>query len=612
MPPITRSDFPYPLRTVDGEVDAVVDSMIATTLDVTGQTNLKDLYVSGVTTVVGGIVDLVNITCNTLDCNNDADFNSTVNVDGLATMNAGIQTTAVNCSSLTSTGNVDGTNVIATADLSGATATITNRTTTGQLTVGTNVRFSGLNANSTLGTDASRNVIAVSTTGTGQNVLQTGATLISPNIGNATGASLTLSTPLGVASGGTGSSSLSSVTVGLASNLAGGSAGRIPYQTASGSTSFITTGTSGAVLTSNGTGAPVWNQSLNVSGNVSGVFVSASDGSNPTSAGTGSVAAPNGGISCSRDIWGGARVIANSTTQATSTTDGAIQSLGGISAAGNMYAGGQIRSLSSQNSTSTTTGGITTAGGIAASQDIWAGARVLVQSTTDTTVSTGGAVNVLGGVGIRKNCVVAGDLRGTTKIIAHSTYELQRGGTDRVIIDGDNVGGNRLRINPNNSYNQVVINNLYSFSGLNIFNGVDITPNSFTPTLTDLSGNPLNMNVTENNCSYRDYPGYTIIQFKYTATQNTGGGPVAIKFTGCPDIFQNTALVFGTDLDCNIPGNTKGPFFMVISAASSDWRPSRYQDNASGATEAVDWIAAEAFGAPNSVTFNCTGMAIRY
>jgi hypothetical protein len=41
-------------------------------------------------------------------------------------------------------------------------------------------------------------------------------------------------------------------------NLAGGSASQIPYQTASGTTSFIPNGTTGQFLQSNGTGAPTW------------------------------------------------------------------------------------------------------------------------------------------------------------------------------------------------------------------------------------------------------------------------------------------------------------------------------------------------------------------
>jgi hypothetical protein len=50
----------------------------------------------------------------------------------------------------------------------------------------------------------------------------------------------------------------SSMTVGTATNIAGGAAGEIPFQTGSGATSFSAVGTAGQVLTSQGTGTPTW------------------------------------------------------------------------------------------------------------------------------------------------------------------------------------------------------------------------------------------------------------------------------------------------------------------------------------------------------------------
>ena len=49
-----------------------------------------------------------------------------------------------------------------------------------------------------------------------------------------------------------------SVAVGTATNLAGGAASQIPYQTGAGATGFIANGTAGQVLTSAGAGTPVW------------------------------------------------------------------------------------------------------------------------------------------------------------------------------------------------------------------------------------------------------------------------------------------------------------------------------------------------------------------
>ena len=50
----------------------------------------------------------------------------------------------------------------------------------------------------------------------------------------------------------------STISVGTATNLAGGGAGYVPYQSGSGATSFVSAGSIGQVLTSNGTGAPTW------------------------------------------------------------------------------------------------------------------------------------------------------------------------------------------------------------------------------------------------------------------------------------------------------------------------------------------------------------------
>jgi hypothetical protein len=57
MPPISRSDFPYPLRTVDGTVDLQVDEITTGTLTVTGDTNLNNLNVAGNTVLNDTIIN---------------------------------------------------------------------------------------------------------------------------------------------------------------------------------------------------------------------------------------------------------------------------------------------------------------------------------------------------------------------------------------------------------------------------------------------------------------------------------------------------------------------------------------------------------------------------
>jgi hypothetical protein len=64
--------------------------------------------------------------------------------------------------------------------------------------------------------------------------------------------------------------SVSAGTSTLATNLSGGIASQIPYQTAANTTAFIPNGTSGQILTSQGTGAPIWSSvpgGISLSGN---------------------------------------------------------------------------------------------------------------------------------------------------------------------------------------------------------------------------------------------------------------------------------------------------------------------------------------------------------
>jgi hypothetical protein len=56
----------------------------------------------------------------------------------------------------------------------------------------------------------------------------------------------------------TGANAVSATTATTATNLAGGTAGKVPYQSGTGTTVFTDVGTAGQILTSNGTSAPTW------------------------------------------------------------------------------------------------------------------------------------------------------------------------------------------------------------------------------------------------------------------------------------------------------------------------------------------------------------------
>ena len=90
--------------------------------------------------------------------------------------------------------------------------------------------------------------------------------------------------------------SLAAANATTATHLSGGVAGQVPYQTAPGVTAFLSTGTAGNVLVSNGSSAPTYNNTLTLTG----------------------------------------------TTAATSTTTGALQVVGGVGVGGDLFIRGDI------------------------------------------------------------------------------------------------------------------------------------------------------------------------------------------------------------------------------------------------------------------------------
>jgi len=105
--------------------------------------------------------------------------------------------------------------------------------------------------------------------GTGQSTYTTGDLLYAS--GSATLSKLGIGTTNYVLTAGVSApqyvaqSTLSVGSATTATNLAGGIASQIPYQTGAGATSFIANGTAGQVLTSNGTSAPSWQTSSGIS-----------------------------------------------------------------------------------------------------------------------------------------------------------------------------------------------------------------------------------------------------------------------------------------------------------------------------------------------------------
>ena len=172
--------------------------------------------------------------------------------------------------------------------------------------------------------------------------------------------------------------SVTGATVGnanTATNLAGGAPGYIPYQSAIGITSFISSGTTGTILMANYAGAPTWTATSGLSIGLTTTATNLAGGTAgqvpyQTAPGVTSFYGPGttGDVLVSGNTSGPRyqnTLTLASITSATSTSTGALQVRGGVGIGGTVYLGGYLQ----VGTTSTTTG---TNGEIRATNEITA------------------------------------------------------------------------------------------------------------------------------------------------------------------------------------------------------------------------------------------------
>ena len=279
---MVRTDSPYPLRTVDGSVDVECDDLVVNgTATFLGPANFDvspgfvDITAGVITATTSIEAPLANITILNGDT---AAFNNYTLLIGNALQ--AVQTDASkNLITIANTGIGD--NVLATSpalvtpNIGAATATslatgsLTSTTPIAESSGGTGESLlSAVTVGKATNVDGGTNGAVVVQTGVGTTGFVSGTAgqvLTSDGTTSAfqTVAAVSLTTGvagiLPVANGGTNSSSLATVTVGKATNVDGGVAGNVPYQSGVGTTAFVTAGAAGTVLTSQGAGlAPLY------------------------------------------------------------------------------------------------------------------------------------------------------------------------------------------------------------------------------------------------------------------------------------------------------------------------------------------------------------------
>ena len=179
-----------------------------------------------------------------------------------------------------------------------------------------------------------------------------------------------------------------------------------------------------------------------------------SDSTTNATTGTDGSIQTDGGLSVVCDVFAAGkitatgRLLSDSTTNATDTTDGSIQTDGGLSVVCDGYIGGQVTvtgkiiSDSTTNATTGTDGSIQTDGGISAACDVFAlgkitaTGRILTNDTTNATTGTDGALQTDGGISAACDVFAAGKITATGRIISDSTTDATSGTDGSIQTDG--------------------------------------------------------------------------------------------------------------------------------------------------------------------------------
>ena len=216
-----------------------------------------------------------------------------------------------------------------------------------------------------------------------------------------------------------------------ASNLAGGALGSVPYQTSAGVTSFVSIGSETTVLTVVG-GIPAWksasgttvgNASYAVTAtNIAGGIANEIPYQSATSSTTFST-----GLTFNGTTFTATNISIPGTTNATSTLTGALQVVGGVGIQKDLWVGGNVNiggtlffngvgadQVTSNTGTFVNVSITGTGVALTVTNSVSIGQNLQISGNAQSVSTTTGALQVIGGVGVGGNLVVGGNITGTT------------------------------------------------------------------------------------------------------------------------------------------------------------------------------------------------------
>jgi hypothetical protein len=208
-----------------------------------------------------------------------------------------------------------------------------------------------------------------------------------------------------------------------ATNIAGGTAGQLHYQSAPGVTAFVSTGTAGQILVSGGAAIPVYTSTTTI---YVGRSVLADTATTATSAATAYALANTSTTYVGRaaladlatGIFGGTagQLVYQSSTS--TTTFVSTSSAGNVLVSNGTGAPAYQNTLTlagTINSVNTSSGTLIVVGGVGIGQTLQVGGKIFVRNTETSVSTTTGALVVTGGAGIARSLTVGESINvGTT------------------------------------------------------------------------------------------------------------------------------------------------------------------------------------------------------